>query len=127
MEVVQVFNHLINGRWLSYGHPRMVGAGRAAMLFFGLFDPGMRKVAWRFLKNPSQWFHKTYIQTFAIIHPVDVMADGRMDMCDGCPDITAHEGRLYWSCRLEEIKKFGTFVSAVPKSPGKKTTVGASH
>jgi len=39
-----------------------------------------------------------------------------MSMCDSCPDITVHEGQLYWSCRLEEIKKFGTFVTAVPKN-----------
>jgi len=125
MEIVQVFNHLINGRWLSYGHPRMVGMGRSAMLAFGLFDPRMRKLAWRFLKDPSQWFRKVYIQTFAIIHPVDVLKDGRMDMCDGCPDMTAHNGQLYWSCRLEEVKKFGNFVTAVPKKKiEEKTAVG---
>jgi hypothetical protein len=84
----------------------------------------MRKAAWRFLKSPSQWFRTSYIQTFAIIHPVDVLADGRMDMCEGCPDMTAHNGKLYWSCRLEEVKKFGTFVSAVPKDAKKKETVG---
>lgn len=124
MEVVQTFNHLAKGRWLSYGDPLMLGLGRSAMLFFGLFDSKMRKAAWRFLKSPSQWFRTTYIQTFAIIHPVDVLADGRMDMCEGCPDMTAHNGKLYWSCRLEEVKKFGTFVSAVPKDAKKKETVG---
>jgi hypothetical protein len=60
------------------------------------------------------------MQNFAIIQPVDLLADGRMSMCDGCPDITVHEGKLYWSCRLEEIKKFGTFVTAVPKEKTKK-------
>ena len=121
MELVQTVHHIATGRWLSYGHPRMLGTGRGAMLAAGLFDPGMRKAAWRFLKNPANWFRTAYFQTFAIIHPVDVLSDGRMDMCDGCPDMTAHEGKLYWSCRLEEIKKFGTFVTAVPvKSPGEK-------
>jgi hypothetical protein len=36
-------------------------------------------------------------------------------MCDGCPDMTVHEGRLAWSCRLEEPRAFGQFVTAVPK------------
>jgi len=46
---------------------------------------------------------------------VDMMADGRANMCDGCPDMTVHNGQLYWSCRLEEIKTYGCFVHAVPK------------
>lgn len=121
MEAVQVFHHLFTGRWLSYGSPSTTSAGRAAMLTFGLVDPGMRRLAWRFLKSPRDWFRTTHIQTFAVIHPVDILPDGRMDMCDGCPDITAHEGKLYWSCRLEEVKKFGTFVSAIPRE---KTTSG---
>jgi predicted phosphohydrolase len=37
-----------------------------------------------------------------------------MNMCDGCPDITVHDGKLYWSCRLEEIKEHGAFVSCYP-------------
>jgi hypothetical protein len=55
------------------------------------------------------------LQTFTIIQPVDMMEDGRMNMCDGCPDMTVHDGRLYWSCRLEEIKRYGCFVHAVPR------------
>jgi hypothetical protein len=37
-------------------------------------------------------------------------------MCDGCPDITVHDGQLVWSCRLEEQLKFGCWIRAVPKS-----------
>ena len=36
-------------------------------------------------------------------------------MCDGCPDMTVHEGKLVWSCRLEEPRTFGTFVQSVPR------------
>jgi hypothetical protein len=35
-------------------------------------------------------------------------------MCDSCPDITVHDGKLMWSCRLEEVKNFGAFVQTVP-------------
>ena len=28
-------------------------------------------------------------------------------MCDGCLDMTVHEGKLVWSCRLEEWRRFG--------------------
>jgi hypothetical protein len=37
-------------------------------------------------------------------------------MCDGCPDITVHEGKLVWSCRLDELKQFGCFTTAAPKA-----------
>jgi hypothetical protein len=51
-----------------------------------------------------------------IIQPVDFEADGRQDMCDGCPDMTVHDGKLVWSCRLEEIHKYGAFVDTVAKA-----------
>jgi hypothetical protein len=50
-----------------------------------------------------------------IIQPVNFEIDGRQDMCDCCPDITVHEGELVWSCRMEELKKYGAFVQTVPK------------
>ena len=37
-------------------------------------------------------------------------------MCDGCPDITVHNGQLVWSCRLDELKQFGCFATAAPKT-----------
>jgi hypothetical protein len=51
-----------------------------------------------------------------IIQPVNFEADGRQDMCDSCPDITVHEGRLVWSCRLEELKEYGDFVTTIAKN-----------
>jgi hypothetical protein len=51
-----------------------------------------------------------------IIQPVNFEADGRQDMCDSCPDITVHEGRLVWSCRLEELKDYGDFVTTIAKN-----------
>jgi len=55
------------------------------------------------------------MQTLLIIQPIDVVEDGQMNMCDGCPDITAYNGKLYWSCRLEEIKEHGAYLTAAPK------------
>ena len=51
-----------------------------------------------------------------IIQPADVYEDGRQDMCDGCPDLTVWNDRLVWSCRLEELERFGDFIQIVPKS-----------
>lgn len=118
MEFVQEFHHRFYGTWLSYAAPALLRAGRSTLLFLGWGDGQMRRTLFRFLRNPLNWFQRVYLQNFAIIQPVDLQPDGRMSMCDGCPDITVHEGKLYWSCRLEEIKKFGTFVTAVPKAFG---------
>ncbi len=116
MEFVQTWHHKHIGTWLSYASPALLRAGRSTLLFLGWGDKAMRKSLFKFLLDPFAWFSRVYLQNFAIIQPVDLLADGRMSMCDSCPDITVHEGKLYWSCRLEEIKKYGTFVTAVPKN-----------
>jgi hypothetical protein len=76
----------------------------------------LKGMAGRLLSNPPGFFRqKGYIQSLMIIQPVDFMPDGRQDMCDSCPDVTVHDGKLVWSCRLEELNSFGSFVQSVPK------------
>ena len=90
------------------------------MALFAPIDGSMRRAMGRYLsasaKSPGHLLRKVRLQTFTIIQAVDFLPDGSMNMCDGCPDITVHDGKLYWSCRLEEIKEHGTFVSACPTS-----------
>lgn len=114
-EIVQQASYLFRGRWLSYSSVRLLGTGRLSAFLFGLWDKGMRAIAWNMIRRPSALFRKSYLQSYMIIQPVDFAADGRMNMCDGCPDMTVHEGKLYWSCRLEEIKRYGCFLTAAPK------------
>ena len=82
-------------------------------------DRGMRLAARRYLgdvfRNPYRLFEGLHYQSIMIIQPVDFLADGSQNMCDGCPDITVWDGRLVWSCRLEEPIQFGGFVRTVPK------------
>jgi len=121
MELVQNGSHLFRKKWLSYSSPKTLGSGRSAMLASSLFDAGMWKVAKNYLKSvlrkPIEAFGKAYVQTLTIIQPVDAMEQGGFDMCDGCPDMTVYKGKMYWSCRLEEVKQFGCFVNAVPRRP----------
>jgi pyruvate-formate lyase-activating enzyme len=121
MELVQDASHLFRGRWLSYSGPATLGAGRTAMLAASLVDPGMRVLARRFLRSvlrhPGSALDRSYVQTITIIQPVDALEHGGFDMCDGCPDMTVYRGKLYWSCRLEEVKRYGRFVDAVPRRP----------
>jgi hypothetical protein len=120
MEAVQQVHRLLKGKWLAYSAPWMLRAGRSAMAASGIIDSGMRSVAGNYMryvaKNPLRLGKTAYIQTFTIIQPADILPDGRMDMCDSCPDMTVYEGKMYWSCRLEEVKTYGCFVSAVPKA-----------
>ena len=118
METVQNVSHLFRDRWLSYVTPAFLGMGRASMALFSPIDGTMRRSMGRYLsasvKSPGHLLRKVRMQTFTIIQAVDFGPDGSMNMCDGCPDITVHDGKLYWSCRLEEIKEHGAFVSAWP-------------
>ena len=120
MELIQTINHLFTGTYLAYAEPKSVAKGKMAAFFGGLVDKKMRKIFWNILKasliNPLKLFQSAYIQSFMIIQPVNFESDGRQDMCDSCPDITVHEGKLVWSCRLEELNNFGAFVQTVPKS-----------
>jgi hypothetical protein len=50
-----------------------------------------------------------------IIQPADVLDDGRINMCDACPDITIWNNELVWSCRMEEQMTWNSNVRLVPK------------
>ena len=119
LEAMMAGYHFAKDRYLSYGSPRLMRMGKSALLM-APFDKGTRRAAGRFLasvvRNPLRLFQRLHIQTIMFIQPVDFMADGTQVMCDSCPDITVHEGKLVWSCRLEERKAFGTFLRTVPKN-----------
>ena len=118
MEAAQVGHHLWTGRYLGYAGPRTLGLGRAAMLASALFDPSARKAtgAWvrSSLAHPRSALRRQHMQSVLIIQPIDIGVDGRENMCDGCPDMTVHDGKLVWSCRLEEWRAFGQPLRAVP-------------
>jgi organic radical activating enzyme len=116
LELVMTFHHFTKGTYLSYASPGTAKMGRSTLLLLWPFDKRLRKAAARFLKNPFNLFTRAHLQTIMFIQPVDFMKDGRMSMCDGCPDITVHNGELVWSCRLEELKQFGTFLRSTEKS-----------
>jgi len=119
-ELVQTFYHLFKNKYPSYTRPKFYKTAKLTSFLTGIIDKKMRKIFLRILgqifKNPLNLFKRAYFQSFMIIQPVNILPDGRQDMCDSCPDMTVHEGRLVWSCRLEEMNTFGCFITAVPKS-----------
>jgi hypothetical protein len=122
MEVIQAGHHFFKGTWLSYSLPRANRKGRTTMSLLSLLDKNVRSIARRYLssvfKDPASLRDPVYLQSFMVIQPIDILPDGRASMCDGCPDMTVHDGELRWSCRLEEIKDYGCFLQACPKNIG---------
>jgi len=120
IESIQAGHHFFKGKWLSYVPPESNRLGRTTMSLFSLVDKHVRSIAKRYLaslwSNPASLLETVYLQSFMIIQPIDFLPDGRASMCDGCPDMTVHEGQLRWSCRLEEIKEYGCILQACPKT-----------
>jgi hypothetical protein len=119
MELAQTLHHFRHGRFLAYAAPDTLRHGRSIAALGATFDPevraGLKRYLARAVRRPLDPLPRLHLQSVMIIQPADVLADGRMNMCDACPDVTVHEGELVWSCRLEERKKFGGFVRGVPK------------
>lgn len=118
VEFIQTQHHFWRGRYLAYPHPRTMRRGKSVFPL-ALLDAQARRTAARYLsfilRNPIRLFRPLYLQSVMLIQPIDILEDGRQDMCDGCPDVTVWNGRLVWSCRLEEPKRYGVFVRTVPR------------
>ena len=118
MEIVQAGNHLFTGKYLAYGSPAIQRMGRLYSLL-APFDAGLRRFVKTYLaslfRNPRAFFKRVHFQSVMIIQPADILANGAVNMCDGCPDITVWEDKLVWSCRMEEQMKWGQNVRMVPK------------
>jgi len=117
MELFQVFHHLQHGTYVIYSPSNKIPKIAFAL---GLVDKGVRQTfsAWwkDFLKHPSRLFQPMYVQSIGIIQGPDIMPDGRVDMCESCPDMTVWDGKIVNSCRLDEWRLYGSFVTAQPRS-----------
>ncbi|MBV6477712.1 MAG: 7-carboxy-7-deazaguanine synthase [Ignavibacteria bacterium] len=114
MEIVQTFNHLLFGKYLSYTSPKISRKGKS-LLLLSPFDKKLRQAVKNFFINPFNMFRRLYYQSIMVIQPVDLTDDGRQSMCDGCPDITLWNGKFVWSCRLEEQLNYGINLRTFPK------------
>ena len=122
MELAQAGHHFFTGRYLAYLAEAAIGA---RVFLLSPWDKTLR-AAWKnqlgqILRHPSRLFEKIYVQSIGIIQAPDVLEDGRADMCDSCPDITIYEGKFINSCRMDEYRLFGGFLSVVDKEKVKPT------
>jgi pyruvate-formate lyase-activating enzyme len=118
MELSQTLHHLTRGSYLAYTHPRTLGRAKS-MLALSPLDGGLARTAGRYLRDvvraPWKAFSKLHMQSVMIIQPADMMQNGALSMCDGCPDITVYDNKLVWSCRMEELINFGDWIRPVPE------------
>ena len=114
MELIQVLHHFFFGTYLAYSRPSKMKISPAIFLL-ALINSSIRKISLKWMKNPAHWFRRQYSQAIMIIQPIDLFEDGRQNMCDGCPDAILHDGKLVWSCRVDEIDKMGGFLTGVPR------------
>lgn len=122
IEWAQTFYHLMYGKYLVYPRVKM---GKK-LFFMMFFDKQVRKAFWRYLghilKNPLRVFQPVKAIGIGVIQAPDVLPDGRIDMCDDCPDMCFFEGKLVNSCRLDECRKFGCLLHIhVPGAEAKET------
>jgi pyruvate-formate lyase-activating enzyme len=118
MEISQTLHHLTSGSYLAYTHPRVLGRAKS-MLALSPLDSGLAGTAGAYMRDvaraPWKAFSKLHMQSVMIIQPADMMQNGALSMCDGCPDITVYDDRLVWSCRMEELINFGDWIRPVPE------------
>jgi hypothetical protein len=114
MELAQIGHHLFTGKYLAYLANSKVGG---KMFWLSPFDKTVRTAYRRFwgdvLRHPLHLFDSIYVQSIGVIQAPDIMKDGTADMCDSCPDMTYWNGELINSCRMDEYRLFGGFVTVV--------------
>lgn len=123
IEFAQNLKHFFTGSYMAYSTPAMQRRGRLYFLA-ATFDKGIRGIMKNYFKsfvnNPKAFFSKLHFQSVMIIQPADILEDGSINMCDGCPDITVWNDKLVWSCRMEEQNKWGQNIIMVPKNKKEK-------
>ncbi len=116
MELAQIGHHLWKGTYLAYLSQARIGRIIFALSPFDKILASAHAAWWKdILRHPGRLFNPVHIQSIGIIQAPDVQPDGRADMCDSCPDITIYDGKFVNSCRMDEYRLFGGFVSVLEK------------
>ncbi|MBI4864537.1 MAG: radical SAM protein [Candidatus Riflebacteria bacterium] len=108
LELVQVFNHLVEGRYAFISKKSDYFVSLPMLLLLGLVNKSMRAICRRFLaavlRRPSLLFTRAKMQILNIVNPPKLI-DGKRDFCDACPDAVLYRGELHPSCALDEIRE----------------------
>lgn len=117
MELAQAAHHLFTGRYLAYLGQSKVGRKVFWLSPFDKTVGAAHRRYWRdLLRHPLHLFDSVYVQSIGVIQAPDIMPDGTADMCDSCPDMTYWNGELINSCRMDEYRLFGGFVTVINRA-----------
>ena len=113
IECVQVFYHNLKNRYCSFLRSPVAGK---RLFLMSLIDVEVRKALGVFLravaKNPLRLFDRIYAQTIHLQQPYEIL-NGSVNLCDDCPNMMIHDGRLIASCRLDEYRMLGGLITPV--------------
>jgi MoaA/NifB/PqqE/SkfB family radical SAM enzyme len=127
MEIAQIGHHLWTGRYLAYLSAARIGS---KVFWLSPWDKTLNQARLKrvgdVLRHPSHFFDGVYLQSIGIIQAPDITGDGRTDMCDSCPDITIYDGKFINSCRMDEYRLFGGFVSLMEKNDEQESEKAAA-
>ena len=116
VEFAQVMHHLLFGTYFVYS--KQASVGKPALLLAAL-DPAWRRVLRWYLRNPLRLLLEPLRGiSIGIVQAPDLLENGLIDHCDSCPDMTYWNGKLVYSCRLDEYRKFGRLVGVTPPDTG---------
>ncbi|UCE34902.1 MAG: radical SAM protein [Deltaproteobacteria bacterium] len=115
MELYQMLKHLMYGRYLMNDKDEGLIARCVINLICLLFDRNIHRAVLGLVKRPRLLLDALYSLRIIIIQGHDISLFGDMDMCDGCPDMTYFQGRLVNSCRLDEFRRYGRFITDLRK------------
>jgi hypothetical protein len=123
VEWLQSMYHLFTGKYFVYAKKRI---GKK-IFFMSLLDKSVRRAFFKFLGyaliKPWRFFYPVNAFGIGIVQAPDMLPDGRIEMCDDCPDMCVFEGKLVNSCRLDEHRKFGELLTAkISDKTGKEMT-----
>ena len=124
MELAQTTHHFFKGTYLAYLSCAKTGPWA---FLLSPWDATLRQ-AWRkwighVVRHPIHLFDRLYIQSVSVIQAPDILPDGRADMCDSCPDMTVYEGKLINSCRMDEYRLFGGFLSVTERQQQQEQSI----
>lgn len=118
MKIVQKLHRLFYGKYMGSVPSKFTYLNKLLVLFLP-FDNGIKKIFLNYIldiiKKPRRMITPLRFQNILVIQPMDILEGGAQNMCDGCPDMTIWNNQLVWSCRLEEVIKYGCFIQLAPE------------
>jgi organic radical activating enzyme len=115
IELSQVLRHLIYGRYIINDPYKWPIPSYLINLICIFCDRNIQKALFNLIRRPRLLNKSVHLLRLIVIQGHDIPLSGDMDMCDGCPDMTYFRGRLVNSCRLDEFRKYGRFITGLRK------------